>query len=561
MDPETEPSAQDQASRARDLADRYWLALIEIAPLLGTEAGDERFDDRLGDPSEAGRAHDEDVHRAALEELATIDRAALPASERGTMDVLEAIARRGLSELEHRLDRLYAASYFSGPVAMLGAIASLQRADTPERLDRYVARLRAFPPYLEAWADVVRDGVATGVTSPRVVVERSIDQLERVLALGASENPAMLPVADGDDAARGRVAGAVRDEVNPALADYLDVLRDLLPHATETVGLSALPGGEELYAAQILNWTTLPLDPRQVHELGLERFGAIQEERRALAERLGHPDANAAIAALGASGRNTAATPQVLVDLANDQISRAMDAAPRYFGRLPRSACEVRLVEAFHEADQPFAYYWPPSGDGGRPGVYHVNGYDLPTRPLHIMAAVTFHEAVPGHHFQLVLEQEMDDRPALSRFGGTLAGSAFAEGWGLYAERLADEMGLYADDWERLGMLDAQVHRAARLVTDSGLHALGWSRERAVSVLEDGGVPHSDAVIEIDRYIAEPAQALAYTIGMIEIERAREAAAADAAFDLRRFHDRVLELGQLPLPAFRREMGLEDRAG
>lgn len=561
MDPETEPSAQDQASRARDLADRYWLALIEIAPLLGTEAGDERFDDRLGDPSEAGRAHDEGVHRAALEELATIDRAALPGSERGTMDVLESIARRGLSELEHRLDRLYAASYFSGPVAMLGTIASLQRADTPERLDRYVARLRAFPPFLDAWTDVVRDGIAAGVTSPRVVVERSIDQLERVLALGASENPAMLPVADGDDAARDRVAGAVRDEVNPALADYLYVLRELLPHATETVGLSALPGGEELYAAQILNWTTLPLHPRQVHELGLERFGAIQEERRALAGRLGHRDANAAIAAHGASGRNTATTPQVLVDLAKDQITRAMDAAPRYFGRLPRSACEVRLVEAFHEADQPFAYYWPPSGDGGRPGVYHVNGYDLPTRPLHIMAAVTFHEAVPGHHFQLALEQEMDDRPALSRFGGTHAGSAFAEGWGLYAERLADEMGLYADDWERLGMLDAQIHRAARLVTDTGLHALGWSRERAVSVLEDGGVPHTDAVIEIDRYIAEPAQALAYTIGMIEIERAREGAAVDPAFDLRRFHDRVLELGQLPLPAFRREMGLDDRAG
>ena len=325
--------------------------------------------------------------------------------------------------------------------------------------------------------------------------------------------------------------------------------------------MSALPGGEDLYAAQILNWTTLPLDPTQVHELGLERFDAIQEERRALAERLGHPDANTAIAAHGASGRNAAGTPQELVDMANEQIDRAMGAAPRYFGRLPRSACEVRLVEAFHEADQPFAYYWAPSGDGERPGIYYVNGYDLPTRPLHIMATVTFHEAVPGHHFQLALEQEVDGRPALRRFAGTHAGSAFAEGWGLYAERLADEMGLYVDDWERLGMLDAQIHRAARLVTDTGLHALGWSRERAIAVLEDGGVPHTDAVIEIDRYITEPGQALAYTIGMIEIERAREAAAAEPGFDLRRFHDRVLELGQLPLPAFRREMGLEDRAG
>ena len=560
MDPEV-GTRQDHTDRARVLADRYWLELIEIAPLLGTEAGDERFDDRLGDPSESGRAHDASVHRAALDDLAMIDRSVLPATERGTMDVLEAIARRGLSELEHRLDRLYAASYFSGPVAMPAVIASLQRADTPERLDRYEARLRAFPAYLDAWADVIRGGIAAGVTSPRVVVSRSIDQLERVLALGPRESPAMLPLAEVGDEARDRVEAVVGDVVNPALAAYLDVLRDLLPRATETVGLSALPGGEDLYAAQILNWTTLPLDPTQVHELGLERFDAIQEERRALAEHLGHTDANTAIAAHGASGRNAAGTPQELVDMANEQIDRAMGAAPRYFGHLPRSACQVRLVEAFHEADQPFAYYWAPSGDGERPGIYYVNGYDLPTRPLHIMATVTFHEAVPGHHFQLALEQEADDRPALRRFAGTHAGSAFAEGWGLYAERLADEMGLYIDDWERLGMLDAQIHRAARLVTDTGLHALGWSRERAVAVLEDGGVPHTDAVIEIDRYITEPGQALAYTIGMIEIERAREAAAAEPGFDLRRFHDRVLELGQLPLPAFRREMGLEDRAG
>jgi uncharacterized protein (DUF885 family) len=222
----------------------------------------------------------------------------------------------------------------------------------------------------------------------------------------------------------------------------------------------------------------------------------------------------------------------------------------------------VRLVEPFHEADMAFAYYWPPSGDGERPGIYYVNGYDLPNRPLHILASVTFHEAVPGHHFQLALEQEDADRPALRRFGGTLAGSAFSEGWGLYAERLADEMGLYLDAWERLGMLDAQIHRAARLVTDTGLHAFGWSRERAIEVLERGGVPASDAEIEVDRYIAEPGQALAYMIGMIEIERARAVGEAGPDFDLRAFHDRVLGLGQLPLPAFRREMGLDgaDRA-
>lgn len=549
-------SGIDETASARELADRYWLDLMEIDPLLGTESGDERVDDRLPDPSEDGRARAEAAHRSALDDLATIDVGALPSSERGTMDLLEALARRGLLEAEHRLDRLYAASHFSGPVGTLAIVSSLQRTDTPERLDRYDARLRAMPAYLDAWADVAREGAAAGVTSPRIVVERSIGQLERMLALDLGESPALIPVSQEDAAARDRVADTVRDVVNPALEGYLETLRELLPTATETVGLADLPGGEELYESLIMAWTTLPLDPKDVHELGLERFASIQQEREELASRLGFPDASAALAAHSASGANVAHEPQVLVDLATAQIERGMRAAPRYFGRTPEAACEVRLVEPFHEADMAFAFYWAPSGDGERPGIYYVNGFDLPSRPLHIVASVTFHEAVPGHHFQLAIEQEMADRPALRRFAGIKAGSAFSEGWGLYSERLADEMGLYVDDWERLGMLDAQIHRAARLVTDTGLHAFGWGRERAIALLEKGGVPHSDAVVEIDRYIAEPGQALAYMIGMIEIDRAREAAEAAPGFDLREFHDRVLALGQLPLPAFRREMGL-----
>ena len=553
----SDPRSSDQIARARALADRYWDQLIEIDPLLGTEAGDERVDDRLADHSEAGRTMAADAHRAALHDAQAIDRAALPVSERATMDMLEAVARRALSEIEHRLDRLYAASHFSGPVGTLGMIASLQRADTPERLDRYEARLRSFPVFLDAWSEVAREGIAVGVTSPRIVVERSIEQLERLLALGVAESPALMPIPAADASGRDRIAETVRDVVNPALQAYLRTLRDLLPHATETVALSALPGGEELYASQILGWTTLALDPNAVHEIGLERFESLQQERNELAVALGFRDAATAVAERMRSGQNVAASPAVLVDVANAQIERAMRAVPAYFGRVPKADCVVRLVEPFHEADMASAFYWAPSGDGERPGIYYVNGYDLPSRPLHILASITFHEAVPGHHLQLAIEQETPDRPALRRFAGIRAGSAFTEGWGLYAERLADEMGLYADDWERLGMVDAQIHRAGRLVTDTGLHALGWPRERAIEKLREGGVPGTDAAIEVDRYIAEPAQALSYMIGMIEIERARAVAESQEGFSLPGFHDRVLELGQLPLPAFRREMGID----
>jgi uncharacterized protein (DUF885 family) len=223
---------------------------------------------------------------------------------------------------------------------------------------------------------------------------------------------------------------------------------------------------------------------------------------------------------------------------------------------MPSANCEVRAVEEFRERDMPFAFYNPGTEDGSRAGVYYVNTYDLPTRPKHHLASVSFHEANPGHHFQLTIEQEITDVPPLRRFGGFFAGSAFCEGWGLYCERLADEMGLYLDDWERLGMLDAQAHRAARLITDTGIHALGWSRDRAIAKLEEGGSPNTDAVIEIDRYIAMPGQALSYMIGMLEIQKARAAATRrdGANFSLRDFHDKILGLGQLPLPALQREL-------
>ncbi len=509
----------------------------------------------MSDPSEAGRAAAESVNRDALVELGSIDRSALDATMRGTLDVLEACALRTLAEIEHRTDRLRAASHFFGPGETLAQIAAIQAADTPERLDRYEARLRAFPDHFEEWTQVLNEAVASGVTSPRVVAERGLAQLDRLLAIPAESSPAMAPVGE-DAAAKERIASVIRDAVNPSLARYRDALREALPHATETIGLSALPGGDGMYRAAILGWTTLSLDANEVHQLGLERYARIQEERTEIAARLGYGSPADAIAAHQASGRNTAASREAMLELARDQVERSWQAAPAFFGRLPEANCDVRPVEEFREQDTPLGFYNPPTEDGSRRGAYYINTSDLDQRPLHHVASLTYHEANPGHHFQISLEQQMTDRPALRRFGGILAGSAFCEGWGLYSERLADEMGLYVDDWERLGMLEAQGMRAGRLVTDTGIHALGWTRERAIETLEEIGVPNVDAVIEIDRYIAIPAQALAYMIGMIEIERARATAAehGGAAFSLRDFHDRLLALGQLPLPSLRREL-------
>jgi uncharacterized protein (DUF885 family) len=547
----------NDADRAQALADRFWEELLEREPVFATAIGDERYDDRLPDIGEGGRARAETRNRGALDELATIDREDLDITLRTTMDVLEAIATQTLAAIELRTDRLYVANHFVGPGVLLGDIGSIQRTDTPEHLARYEQRLRAFPNYLEACSDIAREGIATGVVSPRTVVERAVAQLERMVALSAEDAPPLAAVAEDDATARDRVMGAWNEAVAPAFARFLDVLRDYLPHAAESNAVTDLPGGDAIYAAEIRSWTTLPLDPSEVHELGNERWDATQAERFEVAARLGYGDPAEATADRKASGKDTPSSAAALVALVEDQVQRSWDIAPRWFGRLPKANCRVREIEAYRAADMAAAFYMPPTADGERPGTYYINTHDLEGIALHQIPAVTYHEANPGHHFQIALEMEFDDRPALRRFGGLLAGSSFAEGWGLYSERLADDMGLYTDDWERLGMLAAQAHRAARLITDTGLHAFGWTREDAIAKLEAGGSAHGESVTEVDRYIALPAQALAYMVGMVEIEDARRRTEEKegASFDLRGFHDRLLALGQLPLPALRRELG------
>ena len=546
----------DDGAAATRLIERYWDGLLESEPLLGTAIGDDRYDDRLPDPGPDGRALRERLHRGALEELGLLEIDALDEDLRISLDILEAIARRDLATLEHRTDRLAAVSHLWGPAGLVGELASLQLADTPERVERYAARIEAMPVYYDAELEIMREGIADGVAAPRIVAERALAQTERLIEAGADDSPALAPLGESDASGRALVAEAIGKYLLPALERYREGIGDYLPHATETIGLLALPGGDAMYAAQILSWTTLELDATQVHELGTGDLSAIQEERARSAAILGHPDAAAAEAAIATDAAFRFASPEDLKAAAEEQVRKSWEAAPSWFGRVPSANCEVRLVEAFREADMPFAFYNPPTEDGSRPGVYYVNGFDLGRKPKHQLASTTYHEANPGHHFQIALEQEMEGRPALRRFGGFLAGSAFTEGWGLYSERLADEMGLYEDESERLGMLDLQGMRAARLVVDTGIHALGWPRERAIATLEEAGLPNVEATIETDRYITMPGQALSYKIGQFEIERQRAAAAAREGngFSLRAFHDRLLALGSLPLTALRREL-------
>jgi uncharacterized protein (DUF885 family) len=540
------------------LADRFWEAILELNPTTATFYGDPRYADRLEDPGPEGRAKTRALMEKTADEARAISTDGLPTEERITRDMLLVIAELNIEEDDQRLHELRVVDQMGGPQQLLPQMTQFQPADTPEGLEAFIGRLHAYPAFMAANSQILIDGMHSGLTAPRIVTERTIAQIERMLAVPVDEAiiPSMAKVASEAD--RERIREVVRDVVTPADTAFLDTLRGEYRHASrEEPGIWSAPNGDQLYRTAIRSWTTLDLDPEEVHRTGLDEIEQIEAERREIARAAGYGDDTVAYrAALDADSANTPKTKAELVERATEDIERAMAAAPRYFGVLPRAGCDVRPVEEYKEKDAPFAYYYPPSTDGSRSGIYYANGYDLPSRKYTKLATTTYHEAAPGHHFQITLEMENPHLNTFRRLGARMVGGAYVEGWGLYSERLADEMGLFRNEAERFGMLDAQAWRAARLVVDTGLHALRWERQRSIDFLQKTGLSETDAVIETDRYICWPGQALTYKVGQREIERLRaELSARDgSSFDLRAFHDAVLGHGSLPLATLSREL-------
>ena len=549
----------DQAAPSLDqFAEQFWESILELQPTTATVYGDERYADRLEDPGPAGRARALALWQGTRREADAFSTEGMSVEDRITLDMVKVVCDLAIEQQAQRTDVLAVVDQMGGPQTLLPVITQFQKADTPARFEAFEARIRAYPAYMEANADLLREGLASGLTAPRIVVERTIAQLERLLESPADESPVAAMAQVATEADRATVRDLVRDIVRPADTAFLDTLKgDYLAASRTDPGLWSAPNGDALYRTAIRAWTTVQMDPEEIHRIGVEELEAIETERRVIAAAAGFGDDTTAYrAALDADASNTPHTKDDLTRRAAEDIDRAMSLAPRYFGRLPRAGCEVRPVEDFKEADSPFAYYYPPSSDGSRNGIYYANGYDLPSRKFTKLASTTYHEAVPGHHFQIALEMENPNLNTFRRLGSRLVGGAYVEGWGLYAERLADEMGLYRSEAERFGMLDAQAWRAARLVVDTGMHALRWTRQQSIDLLLRAGLSSTDATIETDRYICWPAQALTYKLGQRVIEQLRrEITARDGArFDLREFHDQVLGHGSLPLATLTREL-------
>lgn len=549
---EPDPVQRSAAERIRALADRYveryFAAFPDAATMSGRAAGDH---DRLPDISLDARDRWRAEEDAILAELDAVEAASLP--EGDPARVTAAVLREVLeASREYRIGNgeLWSTSpTFNGWLGRMATLAGAQPLATAGDEEAALRRFGELPRYVGQEIENAREGVRLGYTAPRSNVLAALRQLEAYLAAPVEASPFVAMGRERGPAFRQRLVELETTRIRPAVARYRDFLRDeYLAHAREAIGISALPDGERAYRAAIRYHASVDMAPEEVHRLGLEQVERIRTEMRELARsEFGTDDVGGLLQRLRTEPAWLFSSREDLLRAAGEAVERARAAAPRWFGRLPASDVVVTPVPAFAEETAPPAFYRAPAEDGSRPGMYYINLHEAERQPRTGLESTTFHEAIPGHHLQIALALERRELHPISRYFFL---SGFTEGWALYAERLADEMGLFTSPVDRMGMLNNEAFRAVRLVVDTGIHVLGWSRERAIEYLLANTVePPPTAASEVDRYIAVPGQATSYMIGALEIARLRERAERQlgARFDLRAFHDVLLEDGSVPL--------------
>ena len=559
------------SAQLESIARRYWTALLDTAPLqllgngalggplFATALGDHRFGARLDDLSPDGHRRVIDTLAQLRAELTTVPAAELSAEEQLTLETLrrqlgDADAAEACSPPAWVVDQL------SGPQVALAQTAQHYPLDTAKGATDLAARYGQAGRLFDQIIENLRRGLIQGRTAPRVNVERVIATLDELLRqdpstsvfLPGEERFSGVPEAERR-AARDRIRGTIVEQVLPGVRRYREFLAgELLQKARAEVGLWALPGGGPCYAALVAHHTGTKRTAQELHDLGLKTLAGIEAEMESIAQAAGAGSAREYRARLDGSRDQFQKTEAALLQWNRATLARAQAALPQAFGRLPRKRIETRPIESYRAASSPPAFYQPAAADS-RPAIYYVNTLRPETHPLYNEEALCFHETVPGHHLQIALAQELSDLPDFRRHTGE---TAFVEGWALYTERMSDrDLHLYSGPPTRFGMLGYQAWRAARLVVDTGMHALKWDRERALRYLrEHTTLSPEEAANEIDRYAIHPAQALAYMVGQLELFRLREEAEKRAGerFDLRAFHDAVLAHGAVPLSSLER---------
>ena len=539
-------------------------ASLKRNPINALFRGDLRYADRLGDfYSDAATEANYQADKADLAALARIDRTKLSATDRIAYDTFKRnteLDMGGLTPAIRLLRDVRPIDHFFGAHIFYPDFASGQGAapfKTVLDYENNIKRHRQFAAQLDIAIARFREGMTSGVTQPKLVVRNVIEQLDLQLKGGVDGSAYIGPLknfpASFSDADKARLTtettAAVRDAIFPAYMRMRDFLRDdYLPVAREGVGLVHMAGGPVLYRYLIEANTTLPLTADGVHNLGLSEVARITREMETIKAKVGFKGT------LGAFFDDQRTNPKFQFASKDDMgdtflaIGKRVDLRVReQFSTIPKTPLEIRPVPEYREKTDAGGSYNQGTPDGTRPGIFYYNSYDLPSRQKPESETLYLHEAVPGHHFQISLAQENTVLPPFMRFGGN---TAFAEGWALYAETLWPELGMETDPYQRFGGLNDEMLRAMRLVVDSGIHAKGWTRDQAIEyMLTHSGMSRTDAVAEVERYIAIPGQALAYKIGQLTILKLKAAAKAKlgARFDARRFHAQVLMTGALPM--------------
>ncbi|MBD8470349.1 DUF885 domain-containing protein [Sphingomonas sp. CFBP 8765] len=540
-------------------------------PLQAIFRGDMRYADRFGEYlTDARTAQDKRNVEQDLAAIAAIDRSKLTRVDQIAYDVFRngrEVALRGFAPNLVAIDRLLPLSHFGGFQTFYPDFASGKGGAPFKTVADYENNLRRNAGYAAVYDRAIarfREGMAKGVTQPKLVVRNMIGQFDNLIAEGVEKStiyapvtmfPASIPTAD-----RTRLTAAyakqVREVINPAHVRMRDFLaNEYLAKARDTVGLSALPGGAALYAQRIEDSTTLPLEPEAVHQLGLSEVARITQAMEAQKAAVGFKGTLAAFFDHLRTDPRFQPKSAAAVREGYEEIGKRVNARiATQFSLVPKSPLEIRAVPDFRAKTDAAGSYQQGTPDGTRPGIFYYNTYDLPTRYLWGMETLYLHEAVPGHHYQISLAQENVALPAFIRFGGN---TAYVEGWALYAETLWKELGVESDPYQRMGGLNDEMLRAMRLVVDTGIHAKGWSRDQAIAyMLANSPMGRTDATAEVERYISIPGQALAYKIGQLTILRmkAKAQAAQGAAFDPRAFHAQVLDTGALPMPVLEKKI-------
>lgn len=540
--------------------------LLKLNPLSATFRGDARYNDQwypLDPLSSEYAAASHELNTRYLDQLLAIEPAGLEGQDRINYDIFRydrenAIERHdlGYDAFENLLP---VQQFFSMPslVVVLGTGASAQPFATAEDYDNWIKRSRGFVEHVDYTIARMREGVERDIVQPTILMEKTLPQLAAQVVEDAEQSAFWQPIAnlpeDFSDAERRRIRDAYRahieDTLVPAYARLHAYIRDeYLQHTRDSIGMRDLPGGEEYYAFRVKESTTTNYTPEEIHAIGKREAARLYAEMDRVREQVGFDgDMPAFFDYLQTDPQFYFTDEQALVeayDALRNKVNPLLDAL---FDIQPTTDYIVKAVEPFRAESSAAAMYSPGTPDGSRPGIFYINTYDLPARPKWMMEALSVHEASPGHHFQVSIAQELDNLPAFRRFGGY---TAYVEGWGLYAESMGEELGLYTDPYQHFGALYTDIWRANRLVVDTGMHALGWTRQEAIDWMQSNSpISDTDVVAEVERYIALPGQALAYKIGQLKIRELRDQAEAALGddFDVREFHNQILTSGALPL--------------